>query len=107
LITPGKNRIGTTLRLRAEFKDDAGTYVDPVTVTASLCTPSGTITETAYPTAPTGRTSTGLYYVDYIPEEGGRHFVRWLATFSGSQIAIEDNFTVQTSPFIDVSARRY
>lgn len=101
MITPGRNRIGTTQRLKAEFYDEDGVYVDPTSIIASIETPSGTITNTTYPASPTGKTAVGKYFIDYTPAEGGRHHVRWVATFAaGNSLAMEDDFIVQVSPFI-------
>lgn len=102
MLTPGRNWSGTELRITITFTDDDGVYVDPDTVTFSLMSPDGTETSYEYPgVSALGKSDTGRYYCDVTPDMGGRWFVRWLTTGTGRVFALEDNFIVQTSPFID------
>ncbi len=101
MITPGINRIGTTLRLNVVFQDSAGANIDPESVVAQTCNPSGgTLTYTYGSSDELGTIGTGQYYLDMTPTEGGRWFIRWLGTSLTNTVAIEDDFIVQTSPFV-------
>lgn len=102
MLTPGRNRINGTLRLNATFTDSNEDLFDPDSLIAKVYSPSGVITTYTYGTdAKPVRTSTGLFYLDYAPTEAGRWHIRWQAVEGADTIVLEDNFIVQTSPFID------
>lgn len=98
MLTPGRNYIGTTVRIAVNFQDDTQTDIDPSTVTFKAYSPSGVTTTYVYATnAQLVRDSTGDYHVDFEPDESGRWFYRWTSTGSGTSVAIEGNFVVHTS----------
>ena len=104
MLTPGRNRINATIRFNARFQTTEGVLFDPDTLTAKLYSPSALVTTFTYPTdAELSKTSTGLYYLDYAPDKAGRWHIRWTAVESGDTIILEDDFIVQTSPFVDSS----
>lgn len=77
---------------------------DPSVLTAKTYAPSGLIETYTYPTSTgLGKASTGLYYLDIAPNEAGRWHVRWTATISTATLILEDDFIVQTSPFVEPS----
>jgi hypothetical protein len=82
------------------FTDDLGNLSDPLTVKFRVISPSGRETSMTYTVdADLGRSAQGMYYADITPTEGGRWFLRWETT--GATFAIEENFIVQVSPFVD------
>lgn len=106
--SPGVNRIGTTRRLTASFEDENSLPVDPTTVIAKTYSPSGAITDYTYgSSANVGRTAVGHFYLDMTPNEAGRWFIRWEGTQAAGALVLEDDFIVQTSPFIGGVARAY
>ena len=73
-------RIGEAVRLEDNFTDTDALDVDPTTVTLKLISPSGTQTSYTYAAAQITRSSTGHYYMDYVPAEAGPWRARWEAT---------------------------
>lgn len=72
---------GDLCRLIVTFRDSAQTVTDPTGVTFSVKTPAGAVTTYTYGVdGALGKTSTGVYYVDYTPTLPGRHVYRWAAT---------------------------
>lgn len=108
MITPGKVYPGSVQRLTINLQSTAGVDTDPTALTFKLMDPMGTETTYTYGTdAQIVKTSTGDYYVDVVPDRGGRWFYRWVSTGSAAG-AQEGNFIVQASPFIDyVEPRAY
>lgn len=102
MLEPGKIYVGTEIRLTAEFKDSAGTAIDPDTVTFKTFSPSRTEASFVYGTdSEVQKASTGNYTADIVPDEAGRWFVRWETTGTGKVITLEDNFIVRKSVFVD------
>jgi len=103
MISPGPNRIGSTIRLQASFLDDDGELSDPVALVAKVRKPeSGAIV--TYKRGTDGelvRDSVGAYSLYVTPDSAGRWLVRWDAEVAAGNLILEDNFIVQTSPFID------
>lgn len=100
MLSPGKIWPETTLRLEVVFTDEDGNAVDPDTVTFSTYTPNGTLTSYVYGTdAEVGKSATGSYYADIVPDESGRWHFRWVTTGTGTALATEGNFVVQKSKF--------
>jgi hypothetical protein len=93
-------------RLSINLQSDAGNDTDPTTLTFTLLDPGGTETTYTYGTdAEIVKTSTGDYYIDVTPTQGGRWYYRWVSTGTAAG-AKEGNFTVQASPFIDYAEPR-
>lgn len=89
------------MRLSVLFEDTEGTDIDPSTVLVKTYSPSGRITSYTYgASSSVGKYAVGNYYLDMTPDEGGRWHVRWEAASGTSQLAVEDDFIVQTSPFV-------
>ena len=83
--------IGTRVTLSADFKDLAGTLVDPTTVTAKVMQPDGVVA-----TLTATKVSVGKYEADFMPSQEGLHTYRFEGT--GTCIAAEEqNFTTRTS----------
>lgn len=102
MLTPGRIYVNSTVRIAVNFQDDDGTDVDPSTVTFKAYSPSGTTTTYVYATdAEVIRQDTGDYYVDFSPNESGRWHYRWSSTGTGTAIAMEGTFVVQSSVFYD------
>jgi hypothetical protein len=107
-LAPGKYYVNTVMRLTSHFENDAGTDVDPSTVTFKLRSPSGVETSLVYGTdSDIGKSSVGDYYADFTPDEAGRWFYRWESTGTGTTIATEGNFLIQYSPFYDTFGSDY
>jgi hypothetical protein len=83
--------LGDTVRLNASCTDAGGTLATATTAVLTITLPDGT---TALPVVP-APTSVGLYVVDYVTEQAGRHSVRWL--FTGPASAYTDSFDVRES----------
>ena len=108
MLTPGKNRIGTTIRFKATFRDEDDVLSDPVTLRIKTYSPSGRTSTYTYGTdTEAGRTSLGIFYLDFAPTEGGRWHIRWEADMGTSTVALEDDMIVQDSPFISSVSGAY
>jgi hypothetical protein len=102
LLTPGRHAVNTTVRIAVNFQDDNGTDVDPSGVSFRLYSPSATDTTYTYGTdIELVRLNTGDYVIDVVPNESGRWHYRWLSTGTGTSIALEGSFVVQSSVFFD------
>lgn len=102
MLTPGKNYIGTELRLRIEFVDDNGAYVDPTTVAFETISPRAARVEYEFGTdSEIQKVSTGIYTADVTPDAAGRWHYRWATTGTGTAAAKEGDFLVQDSAFFD------
>ena len=101
MLTPGTNRVGTTLRLTAKFVNSANTPTDPTTLEAKIRDPNARITTYSYPTSTNiTKTSTGNYTLTTTPDDSGRWHVQWKATFAdNSTLVIQDNWIVREDPF--------
>lgn len=101
MLAPGKNYVGTVVRVPVNFETDADVDVDPATVGFSFRSPCGAITTYAYGTdAQIVRTSAGDYYVEITPDRAGRWFWRWLTSGAATTVALEGDFLVQHSRFV-------
>ena len=103
MLRPGLISPNTLMRLTVSYVDDNGAPVDPTTVKFKLMSEE-TIAIKTYTygiDSNLGKTSTGNYYADVTPDHGGRWFTRWEATGAVTQLAIDDNFIVQASPFVN------
>ena len=81
--------IGDLVRITSAFTTQAGTAVDPSTVTARVKDPSGTTTVFTYP-ASVAKDATGDYHADFVPTLAGVHYYRWEGT--GSAVAASEAF---------------
>lgn len=101
-LKPGRYYPGSPIRLTVSFTDEDGDYIDPTTVAISTQDPYGNTTTYTYGTdTEVGKTSTGRYFADITPDQGGRWHIRWVTTGVTTAFATEDSFLVQRSPFID------
>lgn len=80
--------LGDTIRLTGECRDPAGELATAATATLTITHPDGTTTS---PTVP-APTQTGVYVVDYVTAQAGRHTVRW--QWTGPAAAYLDAFDV-------------
>ena len=88
----------TTARLSAEFTDQAGSPVDPATVSVSVQPPRGA-TPLAYrygTDIEVVKDSTGNYHVDVLLDKSGIWWYRWQGTDT-DQIAAEQSLVVAGS----------
>jgi hypothetical protein len=84
--------IGDVIRITGTFAQ-AGSALDPTTVSLQVRTPDGTITTYVYPTdSALVRTATGAYRLDYAITLAGQHWYRWVTTGTGA--AAEENWFV-------------
>lgn len=92
--------VGNRAVVTASFANDAGTLVDPTTVTAKTCTPHGVVTTYTYPASPTlTKTSTGVYELEFDLSEVGNWEVRFVGT--GALVAAgETEIDVPASRFV-------
>jgi len=98
MLTPGRVYVNSTVRIAVNFQDDDATDVDPSTVTFKAFSPYGTTITYIYGTdAELVRSDAGDYFVDFVPDQSGRWFYRWISTGSGTAIALEGNFVVQAT----------
>lgn len=87
---------GAVVRVAAEFTQ-AGTAVDPASVTAMVMLPDGTTTTYIYGTdAALVRSATGLYSIDVATAHDGRHKVRFASSGAGAG-ASEQTFFCKSS----------
>jgi len=91
--------IGDARRLQATFKDITGTNTDPTTVTFSIKEPNSTAVDYIFGTdAEVVKSTSGVYYIDWICTKFGEHLFRWEGT--GTVTAAEEgSFTVKKRSF--------
>ncbi len=65
--------LGDTVRLIGECRGPDGALVTAATAALTITLPDGTTTRPPVPAAD----PVGVYTVDYVPEQAGRHLVRW------------------------------
>lgn len=106
-LTPGRNAVGTTVWLAVNFTDDDYADVDPSTVTFKIISPRGVVSTYVYLTdSELEKTSTGDYRIGIVPDTPGTYTYRWITTGSGTAVALNGSFVVQTTP-LDTTERRY
>ncbi|MGW1492566.1 hypothetical protein [Streptomyces sp. NPDC002402] len=81
--------LGDTVRLEASSRDAGGTLTTAAAAVLTITLPDGTAVTPSVP-APA---SAGLYVVDYVTAQAGRHSVRWVFTTPAS--AYTDSFDVR------------
>ncbi len=84
--------LGAVVPIAFTVRDAAGALTDATTVNLTVTLPDGT---TANPSVGNPPTSTGLYGVDYVTSQPGRHV--WRATTTGPTTAYGDVFHVHTA----------
>lgn len=89
--------IGDNVRIKGTLVDANTVTVDPSTVTVKIKEPNNTITTYTYPDT-VFKLATGVYYVDFTPDQAGTHRVRFASTGTG-QAAEEISFGVESSDF--------
>lgn len=100
MIEPGRYVVNSPVRLRIEYADEAGTLVDPATVTLKTMSPHGLERRYTYGTDANVLTEgVGLYLADITPDLAGRWNIRWESTGDGTTTAQEDTFIVINSAF--------
>lgn len=73
--------LGQLVTLSVEFRNAAGTLVDPTSVKFRLQKPDNSIVELVYPTdGALQKTSTGKYFTDYTPATAGAYTYRFIGT---------------------------
>ena len=108
MMRPGKYFINTSLRLETKFFDDNGDDTDPDAVSCMITDPYGiTRTYTYLTDTELGRSNTGDYYLDIMPDSSGQWFYRWSGTGSSVTTADEGDFRVQYSPHYEGTRARY
>lgn len=105
MIRPGKIYCGTTVTLSVAFQSDNGAAQAVTAVTFKTHDPYGQAVTYTYGTdTEIELIDTGMYKATIRPTTPGRWFTRWEAD---DEIAVEDNFIVQDSPFYTGNARDY
>lgn len=109
MLEPGRYFIGAEVRVTINFRNAAGTLVDPDTVTFRTYSPNNTKASYVYGTdSEVQRTSTGIYTADFTPDKAGRWYYRWETTGSGTKTAVEGgDLVVQRSPFFEDTDTAY
>jgi hypothetical protein len=87
--------LGDIIPLTVLVKDQNAQPVDATTVTLTITEPDG---QTITPTVQNPPDETGLYELDYVPTQVGRHLIRWVT--AGPNAAFTDVVDVR-----DLSAR--
>ena len=82
--------LGDPVPLAVQITSAAGDPTNAVTVTLTITLPDGTTVSPAVANPPT---ATGLYQVDYVPVQAGRHWARWTST--SPTAAYTDQFDVR------------
>lgn len=95
----GNYLIGDLITLRAAFQDHHGTPADPSRVSVQIKYPDKTIKSFAYGTDDElKKESTGIYYIDIIPNRAGVWRYRWAVAGTVTKVA-EAYFLVEKSAF--------
>ena len=82
-------------RLTVTFKNLVGSETDPSAISFKMLEPDGTVTTYVYSVdAELVKSSTGVYYVDYDPDQAGRHLYRFIGTGTVAQ-TVESEFWVR------------
>ncbi len=91
--------LGDQVRLSAAFTDADGAAVDPTVVTVKYSDPTGSVTDLDYGVdLAVTRTTTGAYYVDFVPHTAGTWRYRWESS-GAVTAAAEGEFQVRRSSF--------
>ena len=90
--------VGDSVRITVTITVN-GTPTDPSTIVGKVKDSAGTVTNYTYGGQGTiQKSSTGVYYMDFIPVVGGRHHYRWQTT--GTAVgAHESLFDVEPTVF--------
>lgn len=108
MLTPGKNYVGTEIRITLTITDDACVATDPTTLKVKTHAPNGVVTTYTYGTdAALQRQTTGIYIFDVTPNAPGRWDYRLETTGTGTVITKEAHFYVQDSPFYNAGSTAY
>lgn len=73
-------RIGQTVEVGVEFRDDDDALADPTTVTLAWTVPAGTTTTYTYGAGEITRESIGRYVKNLSPTTSGVHYYRFTST---------------------------
>lgn len=81
---------GSVPRLTATFKNISGVKTDPTTITFHCVQPDGTVYTRTYGgvDAQVKRSEAGVYYIDFLCAQGGRHGYQW--TGAGAVVAVAE-----------------
>lgn len=71
---------GDMVVLTASWKNEAGDFVDPDTVTLKILNPDGSITSYIYGSSTMTRTAAGRYRYEFKPVVQGKYDYRWEGT---------------------------
>lgn len=107
-LYPGKNYVGSPIRLTLDVTTAAGVASDPDTVTLKWMNPDGRTTTYVYgDDSEIGRRSAGRFYADVTPDQSGRWHYRWETTGEAKAVAQEGDVVVQVSPFSEGQRTAY
>lgn len=102
MLTPGKRLVGSTYTVTF----NAGSNQD--TLIARVLSPTWAETTYTYGTdANLTRPSTGNYSLTITPDAGGRWYIRFEGTKTGTVTVQEYTMVVSTSPFEEAASRAY
>lgn len=88
---------GKPVRLLSSTLNEAGTHVDPATLTLAVKLPDGSTSSYSLAGATIARDSTGVFHVNFVTTLAGRHFYRWASTTPAG--ADEGEFVVEQGDF--------
>ena len=108
MLTPGLRRPGATQIVTAAFTEN-DVLADPDSIIAKVMAPYGEVTTYTYGTdAELTKLAVGSYQLAFTPDNGGRWYIRWEATYTGSGVAVsEETMLVQVSPFTEGTLDAY
>lgn len=89
---------GEDVRVRAVFRDEAGTLTDPSTITLQVKDPGGTTDSYTYAGGTITREATGIYYKVIDVDDDGVWYYRFSSTGT-PKAAREKSFTVLPTEF--------
>ena len=85
-MTTTTRDLGDKCRLTCTFKNLAGADTDPTAISFKMMVPDGTVTAYVFGVdAELVKSATGIYYVDWITDQAGRHLYRFIGTGTVAQ----------------------
>ncbi len=107
MIRPGKNFIGSLMRLTINIADTDCVDFDPTGVSIKVMKPNGdTNTYTFGTDDELQKVNTGDYQCDFTLTHSGRWHYRWITTGT-NPVTDEGSFVVQMSPIEDKASSDY
>lgn len=92
--------VGQQLELKVSFANDDGDPIDPDMVSCEILQPDGTVVE---PT-PIQHAASGVFMVNFSPDQIGLHEYRFEASNSGVAVSAAESAFLTTTDFAEVEA---